>query len=539
MNVPTLRPTATALCCLVLCFATARAENAVVGSGSPASCTTAAYETALSLVVNDITGGQLSFNCGASPHTINIAGARNLQGQVIIDGGGRITLDAQDRTRFFVLSLDGPDGRTEVTLLGITLNRGNSGVEPFGGAILTRSGTALVLDAVTISNSLASVSGGAIANEQNTTLIVRNSHLTGNLAANGGAIASRARITISNSTFTNNNASGGEGGAIQSYEKRLTVLGSRFLGNGARAGGAIYKRDDHLEIADTNFNENSATQNGGAVHVVATPREPQLVRARMRGNTAGGAGGGLYTEAGVTVAASSFGGNAATRGGAVWVERGFISVIASNLHDNTARDAGGGIGVWEIEPSFPSAFQLMTTSGNTVTAGVGADLYLRSSAAEGATATIVRSTLMNAAASAAGSTLRVEGRAVAAVAASMLWPRAGSACSTVGDATVFSGGRNLRPAGCALTLSSDGTIASFESLGLGEFAHYGGTHDTFLPLPGSPAIDRLDEDFFNIDARGMPSPADGDGNGSAFGDIGAVERQRTEPQAAQFRDGFE
>lgn len=50
----------------------AHAENAVVGSGTPASCSTAAYNAAIALVINDNQGGALTLNCGLAPHTINI-----------------------------------------------------------------------------------------------------------------------------------------------------------------------------------------------------------------------------------------------------------------------------------------------------------------------------------------------------------------------------------------------------------------------------------------------------------------------------------
>jgi predicted outer membrane repeat protein len=522
---------------LAICCTCTHAENAVVGTGSPGSCTTASYSAALALVANDNQGGQLSFNCGVNPHTIPVAAERSLQSQILIDGGGRITLDAQDQSRFFVINQDGPDGRTEVTLRGITLTRGNSGAAPFGGAILSNPNTVLNLDNVSILNSLASVSGGAIANFQNTTLLVRNSRFAGNLAANGGAIATRAAVTISNSVFTNNNASGGEGGAIQSYERDLTVEGSAFTGNGAAAGGAIFKRDAELVISDSNFGGNSAAQSGGAVHVVAAAREPQLVSSQFRANSAGDAGGGLFTESGATLAFVSFGGNSAIRGGAVWVNSGFFSALASTFHDNLARDAGGAIGIHELDLSFPSQFQLITTSGNTVSAGAGGDLFIRSSTP--ASAFLFRSTLMNATASASGSSVRVEGQAQLTVYTSLIWPRAGGACSAANGATLTSAGDNLRAATCALNAATDSTASSFASFGLGEFANYGGPHSTFPPLPGSPAIDRSSESFVNIDARGLPSPVDGDGNGSVLVDLGAVERQRIELSAAQFRNGFE
>ena len=42
----------------------AHADNAVVGNGTPASCTEAAFDTALASVQADSFGGVMSFNCG-------------------------------------------------------------------------------------------------------------------------------------------------------------------------------------------------------------------------------------------------------------------------------------------------------------------------------------------------------------------------------------------------------------------------------------------------------------------------------------------
>ena len=313
--------------------------------------------------------------------------------------------------------------------------------------------------------------------------------------------------------------------------------GSTFTGNGAAAGGAIFKREAELVISESNFSANSAALNGGALHVVTAAREPQLVNSQFRDNSAGDAGGGLFTESGATLAFVSFGGNSAIRGGAVWVNSGFFSALASTFHDNLARDAGGAIGIHELDSAFPSQFQLITTSGNTVSAGTGGDLFIRSTVP--ATAMIFRSTLINAAASAAGSSLRIDGQAQLTVFTSMVWPRAGGACSAASGAELVSAGNNLSAASCALNAATDTTLSAFASFGLGEFANYGGPHNTFLPLPGSPAIDRSNESFINIDARGQPSPVDSDGDGSTLVDIGAVERQRIELSAAQFRNGFE
>jgi hypothetical protein len=67
--------------------------DATVGDGTPGSCTRAALQTAIN------GGGLVTFNCGASPHTIVLDQTLNLDMQsasasltVTIDGGNLITL---------------------------------------------------------------------------------------------------------------------------------------------------------------------------------------------------------------------------------------------------------------------------------------------------------------------------------------------------------------------------------------------------------------------------------------------------------------
>ena len=90
----------------------------------------------------------------------------------------------------------------------------------------------------------------------------------------------------------------------------------------------------------------------------------------------------------------------------------------------------------------------------------------------------------------------------------------------------------------ALGATGDINVANREALGLDPLASSSGTTKYFLPLPGSPLIDRVAVCLFNTDARGATRPADGDGNGSALCDSGAIERQPLERDTV-FQNGFE
>lgn len=509
------------------------AENAVVGAGTPASCTTSSYNAAIALVINDSQGGILTFNCGPNPHVIAV-GSKNLANAITIDGGGKITLDGQNLNRIFTVSQDGPEGRTEVVIKNIDLNRGNSASEPFGGALLVNANTRLDLDRVSIRNSLASVSGGAVASFGDTVIAISNSQFISNLAANGGAIATRAAITVSGSSFINNTASGGEGGGIQSYEQTLTLSNSSFRGNSARFGGAVYKRDLRLNIISVDFSSNTSSADGGAIYVPAAASELRVVSSYFYDNVAAGNGGGIYSAAGLSAQFSSFGRNIARSGGAIHVDNAALNLLASTLHDNRAELAGAGANIIALSNNFPILLQFLTTSANTVSNGRGGDIAI--SASLPTDVLLFRSTLINGSAN-VGASIHASGQITLTSLASIVWPRLGQACVAQLPATLQTGGSNIGAAGCGFSHGTDTVATSLANLRLSGFGDNGGEHATFLPLPGSPAVDRFSDTFSSIDARALPSPTDGDGNGSIFADAGAVERQPFEDVI--FRDGLD
>ena len=59
---------------------------------------------------------------------------------------------------------------------------------------------------------------------------------------------------------------------------------------------------------------------------------------------------------------------------------------------------------------------------------------------------------------------------------------------------------------------------------VGPLQNYGGATPTHALLEGSPAIDTADTVYcLSTDQRGVPRPQDGDGDGTAFCDIGSFE----------------
>src|SRR6478672_9760923 len=72
------------------------APDHVVGDGTPDSCTSAAFLSAVTA------GGVITFNCGPNPKVIALtqtAKVRNSARKLVIDGGGKVTLSGGNANR--------------------------------------------------------------------------------------------------------------------------------------------------------------------------------------------------------------------------------------------------------------------------------------------------------------------------------------------------------------------------------------------------------------------------------------------------------
>jgi hypothetical protein len=67
----------------------------VVGDGTPASCTEAVLDSALSA------GGSVTFDCGTSPGTITVTSTKTISADTTIDGGSLITISGGNSVGVF------------------------------------------------------------------------------------------------------------------------------------------------------------------------------------------------------------------------------------------------------------------------------------------------------------------------------------------------------------------------------------------------------------------------------------------------------
>jgi len=238
---------------------------------------------------------------------------------------------------------------------------------------------------------------------------------------------------------------------------------------------------------------NGEADEGGGIHNSGTLT---LIRCTLSGNFASSDGGGISTSGTLTIHQSTLTGNSADNFGGGFYHFGNLTINQSTLAGNSAVNGGGGFSGATL------TVNQSTLTGNSASSG-GAGIYIIGSL------TLSRSTLTgNSAVGGAGGFFHVGTQSVTG---SIVAGNTGAGSNAnYSSSTNIATGTNL--------FSGDPLLAP-----LGD---YGGPTQTMPPLPGSPAIDPAGgqpTSPFATDQRGMPRVVDGNADGSAIADIGAVE----------------
>jgi hypothetical protein len=258
------------------------APRTVVGSGTAASCTSAAFVAAVAK------GGVIVFDCGNAPVTITLLATANIFNntgpKIVIDGGGKVTLSGGGQRRILYMNTCDPaqvwttshcqnQDQPQLTLQNLTFVDGavsgtNAAGASGGGAVFARGGRLKILNSRFFRNQCDAtgpdVGGGAVrAFDQynGLPLYVVNSTFggrsdLGNACANGGALSSiGVSYTVINSLLTDNRAFGIGGNP------------ARAGTGGGGSGGAIYNDGNtyHLAIEGSRIVNNTANEGGGAI----------------------------------------------------------------------------------------------------------------------------------------------------------------------------------------------------------------------------------------------------------------------------------
>ncbi len=316
-----------------------RAADAVVGSGSAASCDEAALDSAVATANSG--GGTITFSCGADPVTIALSGAKTLSATVTLDGDRLVTLSGGGTTRHLTVSAG-----AVATLRELTLRDGQAAG---GGAILLASTSEVHLFQTELIGNRSTTDGGAI-------------HATG------------AVVHAFNSRIADNEAVGA-GGAIHLTGGRLDLSLVLLHGNaaGTEGGAVAIAGCNQLAVIQTSIDGNAAGGEGGGLDVSGC--SGFIDQSQVVMNSAVGAGGGMNLRNSSAVALNyvTVGRNVAAEGGGLFLSAGTSSVQRQVTLSNNEADAvdarGGGIanlGTLLLENA--------TVSGN-LAAGSGGGLH--------------------------------------------------------------------------------------------------------------------------------------------------------------------
>lgn len=550
-------------------------ETNIVGPGSSALAILGS-PTAVFSIDGDATG----------PVTISGLELRESNNGVSIDGNTvAVTLDSlliadnnSDDLGGGVLVLGSEGAQTTITNCTIDGNTAaNSGAGVFVGLL---DATSLVfIEDSTISDNIAAVDGGGVFNADST-VTISNSDIVDNVATTGlgGGILNASELgeptlTISDSSIANNAslADGGAGLAI-SFNGTATVTNSQFTNNttgDAGDGAGIYLITDNddvgvsfvassLTVSDSGFSGNQSADNGGAIHIFGDDDDITLTTVLVAdcsflNNQSIDDGGALFVGgASVTISGSTFDGNttgtgSGDHGGAIFNhDDANLTILTSTLSNNISGSDGGAI----MNEGALTQLNIInsTLSGNLARSGSGGAIGNGEEDA-GTTATLLNVTITN-------NQSEGDGAAGGGIAQ---FPNAGeftisnsiiagnfvngvaSDCAT-SVADITSGGNNLigTVEGCdentfdADTLNDQfGTLGSELDAELGDLTPSDGGDPAngvapavHFPNLGSPVIDGVDDAIAaapDTDEIGVARPIDGDGDGTANADIGAVE----------------
>jgi hypothetical protein len=257
----------------------------VVGTGTPASCTSAAVVSAVAL------GGIITFDCGPDPITITMAATakvvNNTGPEIVIDGGGLVTLSGGGVRRILYMNTCDPaqvwttshcqnQDHPRLTIQNLTFIDGNSTGQTMegggGGAVFVRGGRVKIVNSRFFRNRCDTtgpdVGGGAVrvlSQHDNQPVYVVNSTFggmdgLGNTCSNGGALSSiGVSWVVLNSILSWNTAIGNGANPARPGTP------------GGGSGGAIYTDGNFftVRVAGTIIEDNHANEGGGAVFFVS------------------------------------------------------------------------------------------------------------------------------------------------------------------------------------------------------------------------------------------------------------------------------
>ena len=321
-----------------------------------------------------------------------------------------------------------------------------------------------------------------------------------------------ADVTLSDMTIRNGDPQGANGGGVRSTSAEISLLRVIVLNNttgasGMPDGGGLYLSDSVATINISRFEDNTATNHGGAIFVDGTS---QLIidNSHIEDSTAA-SGAGLTNFGPVTSRWNIIADNTATAGGGGGIlANGALILLNTTLSGNMTTGSGGGL---QVDGGATAELFNVTIADNTANSdsdatGTGGGAQIASGVVE------FRNTIIAGNHNNPGGTVHPD-------------------CS--GSFTSMDYNLVQDTTGCTIGGATTNDQIGVDPM-LGPLANNGGSTLTHALLAGSPAIDKgndatgcVNENgaVLNDDQRKFARPTDGDGIGGPVCDIGAFEVQ--------------
>ncbi|MCK6505719.1 right-handed parallel beta-helix repeat-containing protein [Myxococcota bacterium] len=219
-----------------------------------------------------------------------------------------------------VVEVAGEGARVQVE--NVTLDRGSARGhrnDRAGAGLRCTEGASAALSQVIVSNGQA-YDGGGVYGEQ-------------------GCV-----IEVEGAVFRDNTTTD-DGGGLRVDDSTAVIRDSRFEGNQARDGGALFAWNSAVSLHEVEFQDNTATdtQGGAVLHYFGGL---DITGGAFRGNDASQVGGALSLFGDTTLSGVAFEGNEADAGGAIYLYTSEATLaceactFAGNLPDDVGLDLG-------------------------------------------------------------------------------------------------------------------------------------------------------------------------------------------------------
>jgi len=350
-----------------------------------------------------------------------------------------------------------------------------------------------------------------------------------NPSADGGGIriSTGGSVEIDNCEISGNTANRGGGLFVADSGSPLLVnLDSVVIeGNGAVfEGGGLYSEagDTTVTIESSSINQNTSGSEGGGLFFTGTPSSIlEITTSELDNNTCTDYGAGISVSGGiVAIDTTVLSNNSGSFVGGAFYASGGTTTISSSLIAGNTSDLGGG---FYVNSAAEVDIDNSTITVNTALLGDGGGIH-NSGILRLSFCTIAYNT------SSTGYAMGIRNNsATATLTANAISNPGGSNCGGF----YLSNGYNLDDDdSCGLVGTGD---IGGQPIGLGPSVDLGDHRSHFSLLPDSIAIDHADvASIPPTDQRGVMRPVDGDSDGLAVCDTGAIEYI-----ALLFADSFE